>query len=777
MNIETNQSNAYQITIINRTNYQQAETNYLTSELFKLINKRTYCLIIDENVHNLHADYLHSLTQNSAFVMTINAKEEQKSMDTTLKIIEKLNAHQINRSNLIIGIGGGIIGDIVGFASSIYMRGIPFIQIPTTLLSQVDSSIGNKVGINHLSLKNNVGSFYAPTHVFIDLHFLTTLTTRLFREGMAEIIKHGLIDDQTILNDLETVVDLTALRENDELLEKIIRKSLLVKKKFVEADPNDLGIRHVLNFGHTYAHALELTSDVHLFHGEAVIHGILIACATTDQLTLNFQKKPFKRLQNLVNKFGLLKACSTVDFKKIINDKKRSATNIKELFIADDYQITTIEIPIEKLHQHFELGFKQLVETDSLKYTPNAFHFQPTKLSGTVHVPPSKSHAHRLIIAAALSDKPTILNNVHEISYDIYVTLNAISFLGATYQVNCTQMQIIIYPNSQPKQQDQTINMEESGTSLRLLLPLMLVDNIRRTITGENKLPTRPNKIYHNLMLDQKIDFSFLETDKFLPLTLQGTLNAGEYLIDGSVSSQFISGLLFTLPLLNGESKIVIENQLESIPYVQMTLDVLQNFGIIVKYEQDYSEFIIPGNQVYTSLGSYEVEQDYSGRCFWEVANALGNQIKILPERKPTLQGDSIVGELINQKIQTLDLTDIPDSAPIMAVYYSQVLNGQLQNTERLKYKESDRLQAIIDFLSVNQIKINQDANNLSIEQGKWSGGICNTYLDHRILMALVIGSTTATGPITVSEITSSKKSYSKFIEMYLKLGGKFDEE
>ncbi|MGL4382871.1 MAG: 3-dehydroquinate synthase family protein, partial [Bacilli bacterium] len=664
-----------------------------------------------------------------------------------------------------IGLGGGIIGDISGYAAALYMRGLNYIQVPTTLLSQVDSSIGSKVAINAYDTKNTIGTFYSPIAVIIDSIFLKRLTTRLFKEGLVELIKHGIIQDTSILDQIKQLKCIDELINNEVLITKLIKQSLQVKASIVQQDPLDNGLRHILNYGHTLAHALELSSTTHLYHGECVAIGILV------NAYLNEDKDLYYYLKNLMEQLELLKPFPNIDLAKMIHDKKRVSQNIKEVFL-EKLGAPYIEArPIDQLINQYEQAYQEVGQ--QVKPCPVAYIFKPVNLKGQVIIPPSKSLLHRYLIAAALSQETTILSGITSIYDDIEVTMQALGGLNAQALYDPLKQTITISKSINNKVD--LINMKESGTSLRLLMPLLIHFNDEISITGENKLPLRPLKPYLDLFDEQGINYSFNET--YLPITLSNKWHASTFKLPGNISSQFISGLLYTLPLLQGDSQIVLTSPLQSIPYVLMTLDTLADFNIKVTYNEDYSLFTIKGQQVYQSKHHYIIEQDYSSRGFFDVLKAMPqHDIVIENEITNTKQGDSIVLEVINNKDAVLDLEHVPDTAPIMAIYYA-LNGGKMLNTDRLAYKESDRLQAICDFLDTMNIKYDKIDNNINIIQGTINGGSFNTYHDHRITMALIVASTIATSPIIIDEVKSINKSFSTFLDLYEQCGGFINEK
>lgn len=404
------------------------------------------------------------------------------------------------------------------------------------------------------------------------------------------------------------------------------------------------------------------------------------------------------------------------------------------------------------------------------------YRFDPCTLSGSVEIPPSKSYAHRYIIAAALADTPTTLLNMQVIADDIQVTLDAIKYFGATYAYQ--NQALIIRPQTDTVEAGtlHKVNMRESGTSLRLLMPLLIQELGEVEILGENKLPKRSLKPYFDIFTD--VDFITPPGNSNLPLLCSGTLEATIYQLPGNISSQFISGLLFALPRLQHDSEIRLTSPLVSLPYVQMTLKVLADFGIEITHHDNYSHFIISGNQSYQSTQSYFIENDFSARAFWEVARAIGHQdLVVTPPYSESLQGDSIIIDLISQQQTVIDLTHIPDLAPILAIYLACTTGGTLLNTNRLIDKESNRLLAIEHLLSQAGIKYEQKPNQIMIASGKIKSNTYFTFYDHRITMALIIAASVADGSITINEVGSINKSYPSFIADYQKLGGNIHEQ
>ena len=238
-------------------------------------------------------------------VLTVPPGEESKSLDQAARLFRELVRARLDRGSALIGLGGGVVGDLAGFVAATLYRGIRFVNIPTTLLAQVDSSVGGKTGVNLPEGKNLVGAFHQPSLVVADVLTLRTLPEREFRSGLAEAVKHGMISDEALFATLEKEAD-TILKRDADLLQMIVSSSCAIKAKVVEADEREAGLRAMLNFGHTLGHAIEAGLGYGaITHGEAVAHGMVLAAALSVRRGL-CPKEDAVRLQRLLNRFGLL---------------------------------------------------------------------------------------------------------------------------------------------------------------------------------------------------------------------------------------------------------------------------------------------------------------------------------------------------------------------------------------------------------------------------------------------------------------------------------------
>ena len=318
-----------------------------------LINFNQCLLIVDKNVpKKLINKVLRHLPKKEITIYYFNANEKNKNQENINKILSVLLKKNFNRNDCLISIGGGITGDVSGFAASMFKRGLKFVNIPTTLLAQVDSSIGGKTGINTKYGKNLIGAFYQPSLVISDINFLRSLPKRELVCGYGEILKHALITNKNFflfLNKNGTKI----LNLKSPLIEKTIYKSCVIKKKVVEADEKEIGIRKILNFGHTFAHAYEATLGYSqkLNHGEAVILGIKTA-AKFGLLNKILNHADFMLIENHLKQLSLPRDINKYFSKKNLNqilsfmkkDKKNITKKINLILLKK------IGSPIYKLH-------------------------------------------------------------------------------------------------------------------------------------------------------------------------------------------------------------------------------------------------------------------------------------------------------------------------------------------------------------------------------------------------------------------------------------------
>lgn len=389
----------------------------------------------------------------------------------------------------------------------------------------------------------------------------------------------------------------------------------------------------------------------------------------------------------------------------------------------------------------------------------------PQKLKGYVNAIPSKSHAHRLLICAAFSDGETTLE-CPETNADIEATAGCLNALGAC--ITRTDAGYRVLPvKSVPTVA--TLDCGESGSTLRFMLPIVCALGVNATVKMSGRLPYRPlSPLWEELT---RMGCTLSRTTDDIILT-SGKLKAGEYSIAGNVSSQFVTGLLFALSMIEGSSRIRVTGVLESKPYVNMTKNALSVFGV------NSEEFTISGCLPFHTPGSIRVEGDWSNAAFYLAAAALGNDIHVNNLDLHSSQGDRAIIDILKKSYQfpTISAKDIPDLVPILAVYFAAAGGAVFTDIARLRLKESDRVESVMNLLCSLGIQSEATEQTLTVHHGVYTSGIVDACNDHRIAMAAAIAATIARGPVTVLGAECVAKSYPNFWEVYQQLGGKYEQ-
>ncbi len=396
----------------------------------------------------------------------------------------------------------------------------------------------------------------------------------------------------------------------------------------------------------------------------------------------------------------------------------------------------------------------------------------PCRLAGTITPPPSKSQAHRYLIAAALAQGESTLQNV-ALSQDIEATLRCMRALGAQCAADG---RCIVGCTPHPDQGAlPLLDCGESGSTLRFVIPIALAVAAGGRFVGRGRLMSRPQQPYETLFAEKGITFR-RDADGILA---QGTLRAGRYRLAGNVSSQFITGLLYALPLLEGDSEIELTTPLESAGYIDMTLDALHTFGVGVA--RTSTGWHIPGAKAYRAQ-QVAVESDYSQAGFFFAANALGNALSIRGLREDSVQGDRVIVSQCRALAQagevTLDVRECPDLVPPLALIAALRCGEvtRLVGAARLRMKESDRLDTVSRQLNALGANVEQGADYLNIYGvERLHGGTVDACNDHRIAMMLAMAATRATESVTITDAGSVAKSYPDFWADYAALGGKVE--
>lgn len=429
---------------------------------------------------------------------------------------------------------------------------------------------------------------------------------------------------------------------------------------------------------------------------------------------------------------------------------------------------------------------------------------EPGTLSGRILVPPSKSMGHRALFCAALAAGTSHIDNF-VLSKDMHATLDALKVLGVPTEIQDStrfpgRKLVIVQGTGSLNPTGDIVDCIESGSTARFVIPFSRLSSAKVTVTGRNGLLERPFGMFQSLFHGKGVVMT--DQQGCLPVTLTGALQPGTFRLKGNVSSQFITGLLFVLPLLAGDSEILVEGPLESAAYVAMTLEMLQTFGVrasmsmqapgekgepaaAVDAEGFGARLSVPGRQRYQPT-DHVVEGDWSQSAFWLVAGALGHRIVLDGLRTDSLQGDRAivtllrrmgmnireegtalhVGEVNGLQGIEMDVAQCPDLVPALAVAAAHA-NGvsRIINAARLRFKECDRIVAVREMLENLGANVSETPDGLVITGGKagFSAGSVAGYNDHRIVMAAAIAATRADGGVTITDREAVQKSYPEF--------------
>lgn len=383
---------------------------------------------------------------------------------------------------------------------------------------------------------------------------------------------------------------------------------------------------------------------------------------------------------------------------------------------------------------------------------------------GSITAPPSKSYAHRMIICAALANGKSVVKNI-ALSADIKATLECIKSLGASYEIS--DCEITINGCGGEIKRESVFECSESGSTLRFFIPPAVVRENETLFKGTDRLIERGVGIYEEILPKHGV---IIEKNKD-GILVSGRLQSGDYKIRGNVSSQFISGMMFALPLLDGDSTIEIIPPFESKQYVDVTIDVLKKFGIEIT-ETSENKFSICGTQKYLPCDCV-VEGDWSNGAFFYALNALSGNINIYGLEKDSLQGDKVcvdAFERIKTKNDIIDISDCPDLGPVLFAFAAIIGQGEFVGTKRLAIKESNRAECMAQELEKFGIAVDVEENRVSIK-GTLSKPkiILNGHNDHRIVMALSVLSTITGG--TIDGVEAVNKSFPDFFDNLKQVG------
>lgn len=793
--------------------------SFVTRDLLENIKSSTYVLITDTNLFSRYVppfeagfnDAVAKSTQpGSARLLTyaIPPGETSKGRETKADIEDWMLSQQCTRDTVIIALGGGVIGDMIGYVAATFMRGVRFVQVPTTLLAMVDSSIGGKTAIDTPMGKNLIGAFWQPCRIYIDLAFLDTLPVREFINGMAEVVKTAAIWDEAEFAALEENAPaiLHTIRSRSDaspgqldpirhILKRIVLGSARVKAEVVSSDEREGGLRNLLNFGHSIGHAIEAILTPQVLHGEAVAIGMvkeaelarflgilspgavarLVKCIASYEL-------PTSLLDKRIVKLTAGKECPVdVLLEKMAVDKKNEGRSKKIVLLS------AIGKTYEPKASVVEDRAIRIVLSSSIRVIPGV----PTGLSATVIPPGSKSVSNRALILAALGSGSCRLRNLLH-SDDTEYMLTAIAKLGgATYSwEDAGEVLVVQGKGGKLSASSAPLYLGNAGTASRFLTSVVALcspsDVSSTVLTGNARMKVRPIGPLVDALRSNGLNITYLEQEHSLPLRVDaaGGLAGGVIELAATISSQYVSSLLMAAPYAKQPVTLrLVGGKPISQPYIDMTISMMSSFGVDVqRSKEDPNTYHIP-IAVYKNPAEYTVESDASSATYpLAVAAITGTTCTIPNIGSKSLQGDARFAiEVLRPMGCTVKQTDIAttvtgppigtlkalphvDMEPmtdafLTASVLAAVANGKTKITgiANQRVKECNRIAAMKDELAKFGVQCSELDDGIEVngrpsqelDEAK-DGVFC--YDDHRVAMSFSVLSVASPHPVLILE-------------------------
>ncbi|OQR97948.1 pentafunctional AROM polypeptide [Thraustotheca clavata] len=615
---------------------------HAAAQIQKLLPKvSSYLVVSDTNVAPLYAQTLIAGFTARVELYVIPAGEASKCRRMKQSIEDFMLAKRFHRDSCVVALGGGVVGDLAGYVAATYMRGVAFIQIPTSLLACVDSSIGGKTGIDVEAGKNLIGAFHQPKRVIVDLSLLKTLPKRELVNGMAEIIKAGAIFSEPLFALLEANVDAILNLEKDVVLD-MVAQSIAVKTTVVNLDVSEQGIRAILNFGHSIGHGIEAIMQPELLHGECVAIGMVKEAEIARGMGL-CSSATVGRLLRCIKAFGLpvrvpARSPSQVVLEKMEVDKKNSGS-LKKLVLLT---------AIGKVHSN---PYTVAVEDSRILHVlePQVTVHPSGPVNGSVSVPGSKSISNRVLLLAALGKGVCRITGLLH-SDDTQVMMDVLQYLGVQFSWEDNGNVLVVtgtggvFPKSIPN----NWYLSNAGTAARFLTSVATYCGSDVTLTGNYRMQERPIADLVDALVANGCQITYGKTKGCPPLQIKATgLPGGTIRMAGKISSQYVSSVLLSAPYASKPLELVLEeDEPTSLPYILMTTDLMAKFGIPVK-QTGLNKFSVPKG-VYTNPSNFHVEVDASSATYpLAFAAITGGRVTVPGLGNGSTQGDAAVHTIL----------------------------------------------------------------------------------------------------------------------------------
>ena len=793
-------------------------------DLLQHVKSSTYVLITDTNLyHRYGLPFQEAFARRGCSRLlchTVPPGECSKSRETKAEIEDWMLSQHCTRDSVVIALGGGVIGDMIGYVAATFMRGVRFVQVPTTLLAMVDSSIGGKTAIDVPMGKNLIGAFHQPQRIYIDLDFLGSLPAREFTNGMAEVIKTAAVWNESEFAALEknAVAVMGALAQPSpaedgqrnhlapiqHILKRIVLGSARIKAQIVSCDENEGGLRNLLNFGHSIGHAIEAVLAPQILHGECVAVGMAREAELARHLGI-LSPSVVSRLIKCIASYGLPtslcdpriikmtagKRCLVdVLLEKMAVDKKNEGNSKKIVLlsaIGKTYEPRATLVADNAI---------RVILSPAIRVIPGA---RPG-LDVTANPPGSKSISNRALVLATLGEGTCRLKNLLH-SDDTDVMLSAIAALGGALcsWEDSGEVLVVDGRSGRLKPSREPLYLGNAGTAARFLTTVVALCTVTgeaasTVLTGNSRMKDRPIGPLVEALRANGVKIDYLEKEKSLPLKVYaaGGLEGGIIELSATVSSQYVSSLLMAAPYAKNPVTLrLVGGKPISQPYIDMTITMMASFGIHVEVpcDEEYTYRIPQG--VYKNPDSYVVESDASSATYpLSVAAISGTSCTIPNIGSESLQGDArfavdvlermgcqvmqtktsttVTGPPLGQLkgIDHVDMEEMTD-AFLTASALAAVASGvtTITGIANQRVKECNRISAMTNQLAKFGVKCHELEDGIVIN-GKpretlteaFGGIFC--YDDHRVAMSFSVLSVVTPHPALILDRECTNKTW-----------------
>ncbi|KAN0059969.1 hypothetical protein ACQY0O_007942 [Thecaphora frezii] len=671
---------------------------HIAKTILSKLASSTYILITDENLEarcQVTSTFARELDKAAAELgvscwrflsKVIPPGEGSKSREGKNDIEDWMLENRVTRDTVVLAVGGGVIGDLVGFVAATFMRGLKFVQVPTTLLAMVDSAVGGKTAIDHPLGKNLIGSFHQPSYVFIDAAWLKTLPAREFSNGMAEVVKTAAIWDPIDFAKLESSAPairsavlgpfakdvpmdqgrtLDSRTEAQSLLLDVIRGSVGVKAHIVTIDEKETGLRNLVNFGHTIGHAIEAILTPDILHGECIAIGMILE-AEVARYMHGLSQVAVGRLSRCLKEYDLPVSLSDARVTRLARSADVTVDRLLDIMKVDkknagDHKkivlLSAIGNTVED--KASTVGDDVIRRVLSLGATVTPVLERPNVAKVTLSTPGSKSISNRALVLAALAGNTCRLRNMLH-SDDTQVMMAGLHDLkAAQFEFEDGGETIVVHGNGgslQRPENNKQIYLQNAGTAARFMATVVsLVPNDGQqdpvVITGNKRMKERPIGALVDALTSNGTSIEYLEGKGCLPLAVRGTrqgFQGGKIQLSATISSQYVSSILLCAPYAAEEVVLeLVGGQVISQLYIDMTVAMMASFGIKVERLLDpatgrpSNTYRIPRGR-YVSPEVYDIESDASSATYpLAIAAITGTECTIPNIGSASLQGDA----------------------------------------------------------------------------------------------------------------------------------------